>query len=802
MSSHRQASWEVDQVTSDEGESNLRESLIENREASNRKEHRITNKTETLSVATTTATEPTASLSSSPRSISSSFESDTKSSHLLDACFVCALRSDEIEVDACFVCALRSDEIEELEQRLKILQANQQELEDEILCLTEEAETKDAEFETLSALSLTDRKERKERLRLLEDDNAILVSSFNDLAEEKTKLEVELQEAEARTDQRLKMLQTNQQELEDEILCLAEEAEAHAGELESLSALSLADRNDLQERLRLLEDDKSILERSFNACFVCALRSDEIEELEQRLKILQANQQELEDEILCLTEEAETKDAEFETLSALSLTDRKERKERLRLLEDDNAILVSSFNDLAEEKTKLEVELQEAEARTDQRLKMLQTNQQELEDEILCLTEEAEAHAGEFEILSALSLADRNDLQERLRLLQDDKSILERSFNNLAAEKANLEVKLREAASRATRTQTLMVAPPAVNTHKNGTNLLKDRIQELVREKAAIACHYDNALHTTKKHVVQKETQIQRIQIEALEESTMCNQLREERTVMLAQVESLSLLAARRLTEKEEADARLLTFHHKMRKETDYYEKGINAYETELESLVLTIAKTEANNSNLVAQLESPSSLSASTLADKAKAETILKTWLEQMREETDCYKASIKAYETELESLEKKNSGTAEAERKPVEGETSKVSVQAESPSPFAAGSQTKKEEADTLQEKMCVQTDPHEISTKRGELESLEVEVMANGVWLRKAANHLTEFSELVLSKKGRSKGLRLGKRYQGKERPHCSSASTSSWQYAYVLWTLALLLIYLIVRNSHVF
>ena len=637
MSSHRQASWEVDQVTSDEGESNLRESLIENREASNRKEHRITNKTETLSVATTTATEPTASLSSSPRSISSSFESDTKSSHLLDACFVCALRSDEIEVDACFVCALRSDEIEELEQRLKILQANQQELEDEILCLTEEAETKDAEFETLSALSLTDRKERKERLRLLEDDNAILVSSFNDLAEEKTKLEVELQEAEARTDQRLKMLQTNQQELEDEILCLAEEAEAHAGE---------------------------------------------------------------------------------------------------------------------------------------------------------------------FEILSALSLADRNDLQERLRLLQDDKSILERSFNNLAAEKANLEVKLREAASRATRTQTLMVAPPAVNTHKNGTNLLKDRIQELVREKAAIACHYDNALHTTKKHVVQKETQIQRIQIEALEESTMCNQLREERTVMLAQVESLSLLAARRLTEKEEADARLLTFHHKMRKETDYYEKGINAYETELESLVLTIAKTEANNSNLVAQLESPSSLSASTLADKAKAETILKTWLEQMREETDCYKASIKAYETELESLEKKNSGTAEAERKPVEGETSKVSVQAESPSPFAAGSQTKKDEADTLQEKMCVQTDPHEISTKRGELESLEVEVMANGVWLRKAANHLTEFSELVLSKKGRSKGLRLGKRYQGKERPHCSSASTSSWQYAYVLWTLALLLIYLIVRNSHVF
>ena len=607
MASHRHTNRETEPATSGKasspttGQGSHVHKTVKSRQSTERD---VTHSAGAISLAT--PTEHTASLSSSPRSRSSSLASNAKSPE---------------STDNCFMCFLRLQENDELEQRLSTYRETQKKLEDEIVMLTEKAETSAAEFETLAALYHADQKDLHERLNLLEANNSILETSFIEVEQENAGLMAQLQQTESRTNS-YKFMQA---ELNDDI-------DQHSATPEA----SGCHTNDLIERVSALEEENSILRKSVNDLENEKVALEEcIQRGAQRSRELRRSRRELEDVMFNLKNESESKAIEYERQAAISLADMNSLQHRIRFLEEENLIIARSCNDLKAEKGIIEVKLKKAAARADE----LQSRVLDLEIKILRLQEQATAVGNDFDSISALSFEARHDIDEQSKLVEEDSSILQRSFDYLEKENAAFEAKLQDAEVRAATNLAL-----THKTHVNEQKLLRERIVELVREKGDVVRQFENALKLTN--------------VELQEERRVCNQISKDMDAAQAEVAVLSQLAETRLIEQTETKAQLLDLEHKMHERMECYEASINAYEAELESRVLVTAETEAANARLLDEVARLSSL----LTQQANSKE-LEELLDQMRLEADWYKTIAKEFEAELEYLQQHEFQCAEDE-------------------------------------------------------------------------------------------------------------------------------------------
>lgn len=595
-----------DQARICEGQSKLSNLMADTLLVSRKNVGSSTRIAETLSVITAAPTEHTTSLSSSPRSRSSSLASDTKASEFLDTCFVCSIRLQEND---------------ELEQRLNLFRNVQKELEDEIIFLTEEAETNAAQFETLAALYHADKMDLQERLRVLEDDNSMLESSFLDLEEENTNLEAQLREAEAIVEHNVRGIIKAKDEKQT-----------------ALTVDHRARIDELQESLKESKRENAMLQRSLNALMreKAVVRS---RHKEPKQKNHHKARQKLNEEMFRSNVKQEANAYGNEILSTTTCPDKIALHQRLHFWEDRNFLLGRSFTDLKMEKAVLEEKLRKAEMR----IGLLEAKQLEMEDVILRLRENAVSSVTEFDAVSAFSVEERNDLQEKSRLLEQDNSILQRSFEYLKNENEIFEAKLQNAEARTTQNLVHLQ-----QTCMDESNLLQERITELVKDKAAILCRHDNALNAAMKKISQNQSQIEKLKIQLQDESMKCAQVQGELTLALAQVDLLSRLASTRLVEKDKADADLVVLQQKMCAQADAFEKSVNAYEAELELRMFVNADMETKNKQMDETIgDLPSTTASATNAKE------LKNWLQELQEETDWYKAVARQYEAELESLQ-----------------------------------------------------------------------------------------------------------------------------------------------------
>jgi chromosome segregation ATPase len=609
MKSNREGSSDSDQTPIGEGQSNLSTVKANMFVSSKNVEDTSVLIAETLSVITAAPTEHTASLSSSPRSRSSSLASDTKAPELLDICFVCSIRAQEND---------------ELEQRLKLFRDMQKELEDEIILLTEDAETNAAQFETLAALYHADKMDLEERLRVLEGDNSILESSFVDLEEKNTRLKAQLQQAGAIVEQNAMGIVNAKDEKET------------ASKVDHLAHI-----DELQESLKKSQRENEILQRSLNTLLM-EKAAITLRQSEPKPKNHRVARQRLKDEMFRSKDTNVMNAFGNEMLSTISCSDMNDLQQQVQFLEDKNLLLGRSFTDLKTEKAILQEKLQNAEMR----IGYLEAKQLEMEDVVLCLQESAVASVTEFDSISVLSVEERNDLEEKSRLLEEDNSILQRSFEYLRNENQIFEAKLQEAEARTTQNLAHLQ-----QSCMDESNLLQDRITELVKEKAAVLCRYDNAVNEAAKKISQKEAQIQKLKIHLQGESKKCTQVQEDLTLALAQVDLLSELASTRLIEKEEVNAEVVVLEQKMRAQADAYERSFNAYEAELELRMFVNADMEAKNALMAETIGNLPSISSNQTNRNE-----LEKWIQELQEETHWYKVVASQYQTELESLLARN--------------------------------------------------------------------------------------------------------------------------------------------------
>lgn len=591
MASHLHNELETEQETATSGEPSFR-TLGASKGFKDVPSGKMSDDNVTLSagaVSLTTPTEHTASLSSSPRSRSSSLASNPKSPETIDDCFLCFLRLQENE---------------ELERLVNAYKETQTKLEDEIIILTEKSEASAAEFETLAALYHADQKDLHERLNLLEANNSILETSFIEAEQENAELLAQLQEAEARAKYHThKPDQSNDDDNEDS-----------------------SARNDLQERLRMVDDENSRLRRTVDELEKEKTALEEcLHRGAQRSRELRKSRRELEEEMSNLKIESEAKTIEYDRRAATSLADINSLQRRVRFLEDENLIMVRSCKDVTAEKDIVLAKLTKAARREEE----LEAKNLELENEVRRLQEQAATIENNFDSLSALSFEARNDLDEHSKLVEEDNSILQRSFDYLEKENAAFETKLQDAEVRAAQDLAL-----THKTHVNETKLLRDRIMELVREKGVMISFHENALNLTK--------------VELQEERRICSQEREEMAATQANVALLCQVAEASLMEQSEIYSQLHLTEREMHERTERFEATINAYEAELESRVLANAETDAMNARLLDEVARLSSL----LSQQTNARE-LEEFLEQMRSETDWYKTIAKGYEAELKFLQ-----------------------------------------------------------------------------------------------------------------------------------------------------
>jgi hypothetical protein len=512
-------------------------------------------------------------------------------------------------------------ENDELEQRLNLFKDMQKELEDEIIFLTEEAETSAAQFETLAALYHADKMDLQERLRVLEADNSILESSFVDLEEENIHLKAQLEQDEATAE--WNVMGIIEAKDEQQTPSTVDNA-AHIDELQKSLKESKRVNAMLQRSLKALLKDKTDSRSQHN---------------EPKPKNRGRARQKLSEEMVITNDKQEANARGNEILSAISCSDKIGLQQCLQILEDKNLFLGRSFTSLKTEKVVLEDKLHTAEMK----IGYLEAKQLEMEDVILRLQENAVSSITEFDAISALSVEESNDLQEKARLLEQDNSILQRSFEYLKNENQIFEAKLQKAEARTT--QNLVHLQQSC---KDESNLLQDRIIELVKDKAAVLCRHDNALNALKKKISRKDAQIEKLKIQLQDENRKSARVQEELTLALAQVDLLSQLASIRLVETGQANADVVVHQHEMRIQSVACARSINASEAELELRMLVNIGTETQDALMdetIGDLQSIAANQANT--------NELKSWLQELQEETDWYKAVARQYEAELESLQ-----------------------------------------------------------------------------------------------------------------------------------------------------
>ena len=455
----------------------------------------------------------------------------------------------------------------------------------------------------------------------MEASNSVLETSFHEAEQENAELLAQLQETEARSKQStLKQAKFNEDR----------------NERITSSEVRADDSNDLRERLRIVEGENLFLRRTVNELEKEKTALEEcLHRGAQRSRELRKSRRELEEEMSNFKNVADAKVIEYERLAASSLADINSLKNRIRFLEDENLIMVRSCKDLTAEKDVVMAKLNKAARREEE----LEAKNLELEKKIRSLQKQAATIENNFDSLSALSFDARNDGDEQSKLVEEENSILQRSFDYLEKENAAFETKLQDAEVRAAQN-----LARTHNTHVHDTKLLRDRIMELVREKGVLVSQYEDALNLAKA--------------ELQEERRISCQVREELAVTQAEVALLSQLADASLMGHSEMDSQLQSTEREMHERTERFEATINAYEAELESRVLVNAETDAMNARLLDEVARLTSL----LNQQTNARE-LEEFLEQMRSETDWYKTIAKGYEAELKFLQHHNSRCAEDE-------------------------------------------------------------------------------------------------------------------------------------------
>jgi hypothetical protein len=165
-----------------------------------------------------------------------------------------------------------------------------------------------------------------------------------------------------------------------------------------------------------------------SSCFLCILRSEENEELEKKILLLQKTQTTLEEAIAQLTEDGEVNAAQFETLSSLYHTDKRSLQEQLKISDEIRKSLESKYNQIDRENLSLRAQLEKADAK----IENLKTHNQEMEKEV-----------SEYEALSAVSHTDRQDLHDRIRNLEVEKTNWISSWSVVVREKEVLDRRLK-----------------------------------------------------------------------------------------------------------------------------------------------------------------------------------------------------------------------------------------------------------------------------------------------------------------------------------------------------------------------
>jgi chromosome segregation ATPase len=165
-----------------------------------------------------------------------------------------------------------------------------------------------------------------------------------------------------------------------------------------------------------------------SSCFLCILRSEENEELEKKVQLLQKTRTTLEDAIAQLTEDGEVNAAQFETLSSLYHTDKESLQEQLKISDEIRKSLEVKYNQIDRENLSLRAQLEKADARVEN----LKNQNREMENEV-----------AEYEALSAVSHTDRQDLHERISTLEVEKANWISSWTLVVREKDALERRMK-----------------------------------------------------------------------------------------------------------------------------------------------------------------------------------------------------------------------------------------------------------------------------------------------------------------------------------------------------------------------
>jgi chromosome segregation ATPase len=261
----------------------------------------------------------------------------------------------------------------------------------------------------------------------------------------------------------------------------------------------------------------------------------------------------------------------------------------------------------------------------------LQGSHEELEEEIIALVEDVDTKVAEINLLSELSAVETSDLRGRLREVEDDSSVmLDRSFvehdeqrernetqiRDIEAEVASLQQSIADAEEKrreveieksklAAQVESLSsIASNGMSKEEGAQELIRTLVNEM-REGTA---HFNSEIKTCK-------TMLRDLEERNYEsEAVIAN--------ITAAFESMSALAASRLTERDEAEARLCTLRSEMEDQAERYEISIKDYAMEVGSLRETNDRMQAENEKLISQVEtlSASALKKSTPVKEAES--------------------------------------------------------------------------------------------------------------------------------------------------------------------------------------
>ncbi|CAL9241013.1 unnamed protein product [Arabidopsis halleri] len=313
---------------------------------------------------------------------------------------------------------LLTSRIKELEEKLEMLEAEKNVLENEVKCNREEAVVHvenllDAEIEVLTSRT----KELEEKLEKLEAEKNKLENEFKGNREEavvhvENSVAAEIEVLTSRTkelEEQLEKLEAEKDELESEVKCNREEAVAHV-------------ENSLAAEIEVL---------------TCRIK-----QLEEKLSKLEAEKDELKCEVRCNREVDSTLRFELEAIAC----DKMELENKLEKLEVEKAELQISFDIIKDKYKESQVCLQEIETKLEEiqtEIRMANELKAEVESQIIAMEDEAKTKSTKIKSLEEEMRKERiafDELRRKCEALEQEISL--HKENSIKSE--NKEPKIKQ----------------------------------------------------------------------------------------------------------------------------------------------------------------------------------------------------------------------------------------------------------------------------------------------------------------------------------------------------------------------